>query len=287
MKKESLTDLCMFNTPGRHVLSWWLICVPVLLLLTSPAHADMVTGSRDVSGSGYTPSYAHDGNIYGPYGWDFSHTISFDGSKVEKDAQIEFTFDPNTAMTPEEQTSWKNNVEAAIEGQWNDRYLIRDNDTGSTYPLRVDVTYDDPFDQTVTVWKDGEGPGTNMLNWHVGDSGLCNSHEFGHMLGLYDEWWGGAVNPIPNPLIDDYSLMGSITGNPTMPSRYYQQFLDYVQELNPDSNLVLIPEPVVLTLLAIGGLALLRRRRAGLSQPKERSMGSREPTILVQRAFVH
>ena len=250
-----------YQMHGSIVLPGPTICLIFLLVPLSQANAQLAAGSQNVVGTLYTPQYTYDGKIYGPYSGNYSYAISFDGSRVEKDVQIEFVFRPNITMTTEEQTAWMSNVEAGIEDQWNDRCFLKDNDTGSAYPLLVDVTYEGPFDQTVTVWNDGEGPWTNMFNWHVGDSTLCNSHELGHMLGLYDEYWGGAVNPLPDPRIDEDALMGSITGDPEMPLRYYQQFLDYVLELNPDSNLALIPEPGVLILLIIGGIALINHRR--------------------------
>jgi hypothetical protein len=127
--------------------------------------------------------------------------------------------------------------------------------------LAVDVTFDGPFNQEVTVWEDDAGPTTppdpprtDMLNWHWSDSASINAHEFGHMLGLYDEYAGGWQDPAnPLNLADTLMGWGALTPNPTMRPEYFQQYLDYFSELNPyvEAELEQIPEPGALAIFVI------------------------------------
>ncbi len=78
---------------------------------------------------------------------------------------------------------------------WDNKYAVKDTSTGQVIPIFVAVTTDGPFNQKVQVHA---GPGrADMLNWYTGDSGVVNAHEVGHMMGLYDEYIGGAVDKYP------------------------------------------------------------------------------------------
>jgi len=231
--------------------------------LVQPARADLTTGADNVSGH----------RTSGPFGWDYSYQRVFDGKDVIKDVQINFSF--HNSWGAHEILGWMQAAETALENQWNDKYRLRDKDTGKTYGVGVDVTFEGydngtRFDQTVNVWEDGKVPGpepdrTNMTNWQWGDTGTVMSHEFGHMLGLYDEYAGGAQDPA-NPLDDADSLMGwgALKPNPTMPRRYFTQFDDFITGLNPTGDFALeyIPAPGALPLAAMGlaMIGLLRRR---------------------------
>ena len=139
-------------------------------------------------------------------------------------------------------------VEANIENQWNNKYKIKGSD-GKTYGAQVDVTFDGPFNQTVKVdpgenGVDGKRSSINL--WHWGDGAGINAHEFGHMLGLFDEYTGGWLDPSQSPpLIDDKALMGRgcLGKNPTMPERYYTQFSDYLHKLNDGYTFTLVTIP--------------------------------------------
>ena len=142
-------------------------------------------------------------------------------------------------------------MEIAIEEQWNNKHTF--DYGGETITSVVDVTYDGPYDQTVNV-DPGNG-GADMLNWYWDQTGTVSAHEVGHMLGLYDEYWGGALNWLE--FVDYTALMGSVSGTPAMPDRYYQPFVDFVVSLQ-------IPEPATTTMIISGvltGLAVLLGRR--------------------------
>lgn len=127
----------------------------------------------------------------------------------------------------------------------------------------MDVTTTGPFDQTVTVHK-GDGR-ADMTNWYETDTASINAHEFGHMLGLFDEYIGGAVDQYPNPTLSNDGLMGlgALNPNPVMYERYYQQYLDYMRQLNPTGNFALrTPEPASWLLMAVGLACVGARGRA-------------------------
>lgn len=232
------------------------------VLASQSAYANLNTGSENVSGSRNTRQYEHDGKTYGPYGWTFSYTRGFDGLKLYKHVEIDFEFDAGLDWNDAQKAAYKAGIEAAIEGIWNNKFAIKDKD-GKHYALTVDVTTTGPsFNQTVNV-KKGTGR-ADMLHWYETDTGSINAHEFGHMLGLYDEYMGGAVDKYPNPTLSDDGLMGlgALNANPVMYERYYQQYLDYMKELNGDGfTLVRVPAPSSAVLCVIGLVFMGLRRR--------------------------
>ncbi|MEQ9409040.1 MAG: PEP-CTERM sorting domain-containing protein [Fuerstiella sp.] len=246
-------------------------CLFAVLTMLHPLAAGLITGSQNVSGNRSTPAYTHNGTTYGPFGWNYSYTRSFDGTVVKKHLEINFMFDDALNYTDAQKAAYRAAAEANIEGIWNNKFNVKDNNTNKTYAAVVDVTTTGPYNQTVEVkaTKALADPPYNMTNWYVDqDTAAFQAHEFGHMLGLFDEYIGGAVNQYPNPLLSNDGLMGlgALNASPKMYARYYQQFADYVKELNPSGSFSMVPVPepssVILLALGFGGLVVLRRRRA-------------------------
>ena len=225
-----------------------------LIAAAAPVRAELITGSDYVNESRYTAAYSG----YGPFSWFYRYAVGFDGTTVAAEVQIELAFDSSVQKSDQEKADWKADMESAIEGKWNNQYTFEYD--GVTIDSAVDVAYDGPFNQTVYVMP-GTGP-TKMTTWYWGQSGMASAHEFGHMIGLYDEYWGGALSP--DHFLDTTALMGTISGTPAMPDRYYQPFVDFAVSLQ-------IPEPATTTMLisaVLTGLALLRRKiKQRLSQP--------------------
>lgn len=240
------------RTEGRFFLAAVMAAVGLVWSACAPAYT---IGSEDITGH----------RTSGAFGWDFSYTRSFDGTKFTKHVEIDFLFDGDLGFDDAAKVAWKTGIEANIEAKWNNKFSILDRANGNLFPLTVDVTTGGPFNQTVNVHKapaTGFGP-TDMLNWYTNDLAATNSrvaHEFGHMLGLFDEYNGGAVDPA-NPILSNDGIMGlgANLANPVMYPRYYQQYLDYMNNLNT-GNFQLVPEPSSTLLFLLGGGILLSLR---------------------------
>jgi hypothetical protein len=247
------------------------IVIPCTLAFTAffvpTIAAALSIGSELVTGTESTAAYTVGGITYGPFGLDFSYVRSFDGTRVAKDVQINFVFDAALGYDAAQQSAYRASVETNVEGIWNNKYVIVDTTNNSQFPVVVDLTTTGPrFDQSVAVHP---GPGrSNALNYFVGDPASVNAHEFGHLLGLYDEYIGGGIDRFPNPTLSDTGLMGlgALSATPEMLPRYYDQYLVYISALNPDHTFRLdpVPEPSTIILVSLGsGVGLLVRSWRG------------------------
>ena len=145
---------------------------------------------------------------------------------------------------------WEN----GIQDIWSNKFDITDGTY--SYPILFDVEFtDDPenADWTVNVGENGR---PNTQNWYidpswtlVNDDGNLEfnrlpenlfdqiaAHEFAHMLGIYDEYEDGLLDPITG-IIDVNSIMGEYLRDPQ--ARHYEMFLENL-ELLSDIDLALL-----------------------------------------------
>lgn len=212
----------------------------LLLSISVEASADMFDWEIE---SGYRT-----GGIPTIYGWNYCYDIAFidDILKIDVDIML-IGSDPGTTL--------KDRWETGMETMWST--------TRFSVPIafNIDWVTSNP-DQTVTV-KTGTGQ-SNMRAWHIIPSwGISYAeelaaHEFGHMLGLWDEYKGGAVNPTTG-LTGTGGLMETLNGS-TLDS-YYNPFLNWYDGKLAASTPV--PEPTNILLFGTGlaGLAAIGIRR--------------------------
>jgi hypothetical protein len=251
-----------------------LVCGVSLLVDVSPAAGQNLpynTGTEHVRGTLFTAQYVDGGQAYGPFQLDFSYTRRFEGTALTKHAEINFVFDESLGFDDAQKSAYTAAAVANIEGIWNNRFVITDTADHSTFPVAVDVATEGPtFDQTVFVHP-GSARG-DALNWYESYTAPIMAHEFGHMLGLFDEYIGGAIDRYPNPTLSTQGLMGlgALNADPVMLPRYYSQHLDYMIALNPGHQFVLapVPEPEMyaLMLVGLGLLGLVLRRRSSCAR---------------------
>jgi hypothetical protein len=257
-----------------------------------PAGAFSQRIDRAVQTAAY--EYGNPKNSIPAFGWNVRYDRYFDGAKVVKHVEIDFQFAEGTGLDDAQKTAWKTQAEKNIEGVWNNKFFVEDTANRLVIPVMVDVTLTGPFDQAVSIVKRPDDCATrpndldcrdNLAKWFTDSKAATQAHEFGHMIGLYDEYLGGAVDKFPNPTLSDDGVMGfgALLDNPKMYARYYQQYQDFLSGISFDvySSLVgsrvgevtvgafvlrPVPEPGVLVLTACGlaVLALVHVRRAAI-----------------------
>lgn len=112
--------------------------------------------------------------------------------------------------------SWLANINATWDGKFK---LHRKNCPSSdpnccTWPIKVEAKWDSTSGQKLVYlvwtqqWASTVDGRSDAQDWYIGDNrtGLA-PHEFGHLLGAYDEYTGGAMDPASST-IDPNTIMG-------------------------------------------------------------------------------
>lgn len=153
--------------------------------------------SREYSGSVTSSSYS----------WDSAFDWEFVDGDMFVSVDVNLSGDVDAALALNLLDTWK----TTIETEWGSYDII---DGDFKYDLLFDVNFvNGEADHDVDI-IDGFGH-TNKTTWYLETEwddayqGLIAAHEFGHMLGLYDEYLGGAVDPDSPPLsnCDSFKLM--------------------------------------------------------------------------------
>lgn len=235
------------------VLAW---CFPIVLLALAAPPVSLYAWPI-----GPFPAERIDQQVPANNGYvvDKDYFIEYTDNKLRIHSEIQFTL--TEGVSEEELVTLKSVWEMGIENLWNSKYeILKDNEY--VIPILIDVTFDGPtFNHTVTV-KPGAGR-ANEHEWYVSDSGLVAAHEFGHMLGLFDEYVGGATDPA-GEIIDATSIMGSVEEGARPYARHYEGFRAWLASKDPSQTFVLreIPEPSTMLLIWLWVAAAAVKRRA-------------------------
>lgn len=277
------------------ITRWGLSAFAAAFVFSSQALAVPVSAVVEtIDANRVSPAYTYTlpgGSIQSvpSFGWEIHYDRVFDGIAVVKEVDILFSFVDALGFDTAKQLAWTAQTEQAIESIWNDQFVIKDLANNRTYDVKVDVkptiVLAPGADQTVSVEIQPASCASNsaslacrdnMVRWFDDASDSVKAHEFGHMIGLYDEYLGGAVDRAINPTLSDDGLMGlgALDPDPVMYARYYQQHLDFLAGIALASypggsvgmqqpNLVLapVPEPGTWAMILGGGLLVTMRLR--------------------------
>jgi len=171
------------------------------------------------------------------FGWNYSYDIGFfnDTLMIDLDIRLEGATAAQSLLD-----RW----ESGIEQIWStNRFAI-------PISFNIDWVFEN-YDQIVIIHDGNTGP-FNMTTWNTMDANgwgdeyqeAIVAHEAGHMFGLWDEYPGGAVDPITR-LINTGGLMQTLDGGTLDP--YYYDILNWYHH-----NLANIPIPPTVWLFGSG-----------------------------------
>lgn len=149
---------------------------------------------------------------------------------------IRIRLNPDAGIPAGTMTALKNTWKNGIENTWSDRWGC-----GHSGELSCPLTFEVQWvttNQHHTVRILPGGPrgteSTNMLTWYTINTGIHVAHEYGHMLGLVDEYVS-SVCPDRSPVNTGTVMDGGIFSFNTVPSRFMTRFAN-----NIGSNVVSI-----------------------------------------------
>lgn len=168
--------------------------------------------------------------------WRYGYDIALRGDRVFVHVAINLI--PAGDVTRPELDRVKDAWERGIERIWSERFAL-ETPSGQYYPIVIHVTFTGSrFHHDVIVHRGGRN--TDQLNWNLLNSLEDAAHEFGHMLGLFDEYRGGATAP-QGEVIDSMSIMtGGAKGRATY-ARHYEGFRAWLVSRTGLSGVSLVP----------------------------------------------
>ena len=172
----------------------------------------------------------------GRFSWQYKYRIRINSDSVRVDVKINLIGAKGVSRVQLDRVKpvW----EKEIENVWSNRFALVDA-LGKKYPIVIDVVFKSiEYEHDVIVFPGGCK--SDVLNWHIMNNPQVAAHEFGHMIGVYDEYRGGALHP-QQRIIDPESIMTSNPVSGKSFSRHYEQFRQWFIEKTGQADVMIQP----------------------------------------------
>lgn len=172
------------------------------------------------------------------FAWNYGYDINVENSTLI--VRVAINLIPARGIRRPELERVKPLWEQAIERIWSNKFAL-ETTQGRRYPIVIDASFRGPKFHHDVIVRPGSGP-SDELNWNILDSPELVAHEFGHMIGMYDEYEKGALAP-QDAVIDPDSIMTSNPGEgATTHARHYEKFRRWFIGKTMMSNVRIIRE---------------------------------------------
>jgi len=174
----------------------------------------------EVSGERYTWPYAFDADL----------------SDTAVAIHIKVNWVPAAAVTWPELEGARRRWVNGILRVWDNRYQLVTPE-GRAYPIRITISSAVPEPHHEVIVR-RSGRGTDELNWNLSDSAEYAAHEFGHMIGAFDGYPGGALAPDPGGR--HTGIMAGRTSGEALPQDY-EKIRKWFEEQTGMTDIRLVP----------------------------------------------
>ena len=179
----------------------------------------------------------------GRYAWRAKHSIDLRDGEIHIEIGINLVNASRARVPKPDLLRARRGWGQAIERIWSRRFAIDAQDPRFPTPLPIVMRprfKGRTFHYDVIV-RPGRGR-SHELRWHLHDTPDTAAHEFGHMLGAYDEYRGGATHPT-QPRLDRTSIMSTPPSGNRVYARHYEPILAWFRAATGAANARLVPLP--------------------------------------------
>ena len=150
----------------------------------------------------------------GPIEWTSAYEVEFVGSECRLNINVCLVRDAD--VTEAQWNTVKAEAESEFRRVWDNKFRLTESGTGSTYNIRVGLTWVTSGEHVRIALHQGRG-GANRRNWFVTPPHVVSrAHELGHQLGLIDEYVDAEVinraTATSPGVFTDHSVMGNTYG---------------------------------------------------------------------------
>ncbi len=185
--------------------------------------------------------------------WRYGYDIEMKDRKVLVHVAINLI--PADGVTQVEVDRVKSKWEKDIERIWSARFSVV-TPAGESYPVVIDAVFSGTSFHHDVLVHPGSG-NSDELNWYLLNRPEITAHEFGHMVGVYDEYRRGATTS-KNEITDSTSIMKSGARGGVTHARHYEGFRKWFADSTGLDSVLLMP------LVEGGDVFGLNQREAGL-----------------------